>query len=125
MQAQRRPRSGCPIATSLDQIGDRWSLVVIRDLLTGKRRFGEFLASPERITTNILTARLGALERLGLVTRSAYQDRPMRFEYRLTGKGEGLLPALQELCRWANRHMPETWTPPASFMQRRRPDGEP
>lgn len=115
----RAPRSGCPIASSLDQIGDRWSLVIIRDLLTGKKRFSEFLASPERIATNILSERLGALERQGLVKRRRYEKRPQRFEYLLTPKGLGLLPVLQELCRWGNRHMPETWRPPKSFMERR------
>src|SRR5688572_26802037 len=114
----RAPRSGCPIASSLDQIGDRWSLVIIRDLLTGKKRFGEFLDSPERIATNILTERLGALERQGFVKRRRYEKRPERFEYILTPKGTGLLPVLQELCRWANSYLPGTWRPPESFMAR-------
>jgi DNA-binding HxlR family transcriptional regulator len=115
----RAPRSGCPIASSLDQIGDRWSLVIVRDLLTGKKRFGEFVDSPERIATNILTERLGALERQGFVKKRRYEKRPERFEYVLTPKGIGLLPVLQELCRWANRYMPGTWRPPESFMDRR------
>jgi len=110
------PRSGCPIATALDQIGDRWTLVVVRDLINGKARFAEFLASPERITTNVLTDRLATLERDGLVARRRYQDRPPRYEYLLTEKGAALLPVLQDLCRWANRFMPETWRPPESFM---------
>lgn len=113
------PRSGCPIATSLDQVGDRWTLVILRDLVNGKRRFAEFLASPERITTSVLTDRLAALEANGLVERRPYQDRPPRHEYVLTEKGLALLPVLQDLCRWANRFMPETWTPPAAFMDRR------
>jgi DNA-binding HxlR family transcriptional regulator len=115
----RAPRSGCPIASSLDQLGDRWSLVIIRDLLTGKKRFGEFLDSPERIATNILTERLGALERQGFVKKRRYEKRPERFEYILTPKGIGLLPVLQELCRWANGYLPGTWRPPESFMARR------
>jgi DNA-binding HxlR family transcriptional regulator len=115
----REPRSGCPIASTLDIVGDRWTLVILRDLLNGKSRFSQFLASPERITTNILTDRLAAMESAGLVKKSAYQERPMRFEYTLTRKGEALLPILQEMCRWANVHIPGTWTPPASFMARK------
>ena len=115
----RDPRSGCPIATTLDFVGDRWTLVILRDMVIGKKRFSEFLSSPERITTNVLADRLALLERTGLVTRAPYRLRPKRFEYVLTEKGLGLLPVLQEMCRWANRFIPETWTPPASFMDRK------
>ena len=115
----RPPRSGCPIASTLDIAGDRWTLVILRDLLNGKSRFSQFLTSPESITTNVLTDRLAAMEAAGLVTKSAYQQRPRRFEYKLTPKGEALLPVLQEICRWANVHIPGTWTPPESFMARR------
>ncbi len=117
----REPRSGCPIASTLDIVGDRWTLVVLRDLLTGKKRFSQFLDSPEEIATNVLTDRLALLEQAGLVTKVPYQLRPKRFEYSLTEKGEALLPTLQEMCRWANRFLPGTWTPPASFMARKRP----
>jgi DNA-binding HxlR family transcriptional regulator len=120
MTHSRKPaRSGCPIASTLDLVGDRWSLVVIRDMLTGKSRFQQFLASPERITSNILADRLAMLEASGLVEKSAYQAHPPRYDYRLTAAGTGLLPVLQQVCRWANRYLPGTWTPPASFMQRR------
>mgnify|MGYP001324578736 FL=1 len=115
----RAPRSGCPIATTLDIVGDRWTLVILRDLLTGKSRFSQFLTSPEKITTNILTDRLAAMEHAGLVTKDAYQQNPPRFTYVLTQKGEALLPVLQEMCRWANAHVPGTWTPPESFMTKR------
>jgi DNA-binding HxlR family transcriptional regulator len=116
---EREARSGCPIATTLDIVGDRWTLVVLRDLLTGKSRFSQFLSSPERITTNVLTDRLAAMESAGLVTKTAYQQHPRRFEYALTRKGGALLPVLQEICRWANAHVPGTWTPPESFMSRK------
>nr|WP_197427478.1 helix-turn-helix domain-containing protein [Bradyrhizobium retamae] len=112
----REPRSGCPIASTLDIVGDRWTLVILRDLLNGKSRFSQFFSSPEKITTNILTDRLAKMESAGLVTKSAYQERPTRFEYTLTRKGEALLPVLHEMCHWANVHIPGTWTPPASFM---------
>jgi DNA-binding HxlR family transcriptional regulator len=110
-------RSRCPIATSLDVLGDRWSLVIIRDMIVGKRRFGEFLASAERITTSVLADRLAHLESAGLVKRSAYQRHPERFEYALTHQGMALLPLLQEFCRWGNRYFPRTIEPPNNFMQ--------
>lgn len=114
-------RSPCPIATTLDIVGDRWTLVVLRDLLIGKKRFSQFLDSPERIATNVLTDRLALMEREGLVTRTPYQMRPKRFEYCLTPKGEAFHPLLQEMCRWGNRFVPDTWTPPESFMRRKAP----
>lgn len=115
---RREPRSGCPIATTLDIIGDRWTLVILRDMFNGKKRYSEFLDSPERITTNVLADRLVLMEGEGLVTRTPYQLRPKRFDYVLTDKGAASLPVLQEICRWGNRFMPETWTPPPSFMNR-------
>ena len=110
-------RSGCPIASVLDLLGDRWTLVVLRDLLTGKRTYGEFLASPERISTNILADRLRRLEAWGLVEREPYRERPLRFAYPPTQKGADLLPVLQALCRWGNRYIEDTWRPPPSFMK--------
>lgn len=112
-------RSTCPIATALDILGDKWTLVVLRDLLIGKKRFGEFLESPEKITTNILTDRLRRLEHEGFIERRAYQHKPPRYEYYPTSRGESLLPLLQELCRWGNTHYPGTYVPPDSFMKRK------
>lgn len=112
-------RSGCPIASTLDSLGDKWSLVIVRDMLNGKTRFGDFLDSPEGIPTNILTSRLKRMVEMGLVTRRPYQDRPVRHEYILTATGEALLPVLQEICRWANKFIPDTWVPPAQFMARK------
>jgi DNA-binding HxlR family transcriptional regulator len=109
-------RSPCPIACSLDLIGDKWTMVILRDLLTGKSRYSEFLASPERITTNVLADRLERMEAAGLITRTPYQQRPLRHAYALTEMGRALHPSLRELCHWANRYLPGTWTPPASFM---------
>lgn len=125
MPKLKTPRSGCPIATSLDFLGDKWTLVLVRDMILGKTRFGEFLTSPERITTNVLADRLAAMEQEGLVERAAYSQRPPRFEYRLTDKGRALWPVLQDICRWANRYMPETWVPPASFMSKTDQDEAP
>jgi len=120
-EIHRESRSGCPIATTLDIVGDRWTLVVLRDLIMGKTRFSQFLKSPEGIATNVLTDRLALMEQAGLVTKTPYQLRPKRFEYALTPKGEALLPVLQEMSRWANRFVEESWVPPESFMRRKAP----
>ena len=113
------PRSPCPIASTLDFLGDKWTLIIVRDLLTGKSRYGEFLDSPEGISTNILADRLKKLEAAGLVSKKPYGDSAVRNTYALTDKGDALLPVLQEMCRWGNRFLPGTWVPPAFFMERR------
>lgn len=99
-------------------VGDRWSLVIVRDMLNGKSRFGEFLASPEKIGTSVLADRLERLVAVGVAQAIAYQDNPPRYEYRLTPMGEAMLPILQEVCRWANLYRPETWPAPEAFMRR-------
>jgi DNA-binding HxlR family transcriptional regulator len=113
-------RSPCPIASTLDLVGDRWTLVVIRDMFNGKSRYKEFADSPEGIPTNILAERLKRLTENGLAEKQLYEAHPPRFEYRLTHKGAELLPVLQEICKWANVHIPDTWIPPPAFMRRRR-----
>lgn len=110
-------RSGCPIALTLDLVGDRWTLVLIRDLVNGKSRYSEFLNSPEGITTSVLADRLERMERNGLVRKKLYQERPRRFAYELTEAGANLKPVLQAMCRWANLQFPETWEPPETFMR--------
>ena len=109
-------RSDCPITVALEMVGDRWTLVVVRDLLVGKRRYGEFMESPENIPSNILADRLKRLQETGLVTREPYQQSPVRYEYQLTARGRGLLPVLQVLSRWSNEHFPETSSAPDEFM---------
>ncbi len=110
-------RSGCPIASGLEIVGDRWTLVILRDMLTGKTKYADFMDSPERITTNILASRLSQMEENGLVMKREYQTNPVRYSYHLTRKGAELLPLLQCLSRWSNAHMPHTWTPPEYFME--------
>ena len=90
-------------------MGDSWSLLVVRDLLFyDKHRFADFLASPERISTNILADRLRRLERCGLVEKRPYEQRPRRVEYYLTERGRKLLPVLRALIRWGQAHVPGT-----------------
>lgn len=101
-------RSNCPISCSLDLLGDKWTLLVIRDLLLGKKRFQEFLKSPERIATNILADRLKKIEAAGLITQQTYQQKPVRYEYVLTKKGEDLKPVLQSLAKWGITYYPGT-----------------
>jgi DNA-binding HxlR family transcriptional regulator len=100
-------RSTCPIANVLDIVGDKWTLLVVRDLLMlGKRRYGEFQNSPEAIPTNILADRLKRLEAAGLVKKEFYQDNPPRAEYFLTRKGADLGPVLKAMGQWGQRYIP-------------------
>jgi DNA-binding HxlR family transcriptional regulator len=101
-------RSSCPITNVLDTLGDKWTLLVIRDLVLGKRRYQEFTSSPERIASNILADRLKKLETAGLIARQAYQQSPVRYEYLLTEKGEGLKPVLEAIIVWGKKHYPGT-----------------
>jgi len=101
-------RSSCPITNVLDTLGDKWTLLVIRDLVLGKRRYREFTSSPEKIASNILANRLKKLESEGLITRRAYQRNPVRYEYFLTEKGEGLKPVLEAILVWGQKHFPGT-----------------
>jgi DNA-binding HxlR family transcriptional regulator len=101
-------RSCCPITNALDIFGDRWTLLIIRDLVLGKRRYQELISSAEKIASNILADRLKKLEAAGLVTRRAYQQKPARYEYFLTEKGESLKPVLIAIISWGQEHYPDT-----------------
>jgi DNA-binding HxlR family transcriptional regulator len=100
-------RSQCPVASAMDLLGDKWTLVVLRTIFAGRHRFGELLEAPERIATNILSDRLEKLERYGLLTRTAYQENPLRHAYHLTERGADILPVLQALAAWAGKHIPD------------------
>lgn len=100
----RPKRSTCPVSRTLDVLGDRWSLLVVRDLMRGKRRFAEFLESKEGIPTNTLTDRLKRLVRSGIVVRERYSDHPPRVEYVLTPKGEDLRPMIRAMVDWGVQH---------------------
>ena len=101
-------RSACAVANSLDVVGDKWSLLVVRDLLHDKRTYGQLARSPERIPTNILADRLERLESAGIVTRSPYQLHPVRHEYSLTPKGRALGDVLLAFVRWGREFIPGT-----------------
>jgi len=105
-QAERTLRSRCPVARTLDLIGDKWSLLVVRDLLLGKRTYGEMLESPEEIPTNILADRLRRLEQAGIITSTPYQQRPVRYAYALSEKGRDLGEMVLAYVRWGEKHIP-------------------
>jgi DNA-binding HxlR family transcriptional regulator len=101
-------RSPCAVASTLDLVGDKWSLLVVRDLLPGSATYGDLQNSREGIPTNILADRLKKLEGAGIIAKSPYQERPVRYAYKLTGKGRDLSDVLGALVRWGKRHIPDT-----------------
>ena len=104
-EPKSKRRSGCPVSISLDLLGDRWSLLVIRDLMVrGLRTFKEFQAAGEGIASNILADRLRKLESAGIVLAEAAETDGRRVNYRLTEKGIDLAPVLLELLIWGARH---------------------
>ena len=105
-------RSRCPVSCTLDVLGDRWTLLVVRDLIRGKRRFVELVESPERIPTNILADRLKRLVSLGVIQSRRYSDHPPRVEYQLTAKGEDLRPVLRAMVDWGIKHAGGRVPPP-------------
>ncbi len=104
----KHPRSCCPVACTLDLIGDKWTLLVVRDLLFGRSHFREFSASPERIATNILTDRLTRLVDAELVEKFPSPEQPGRDAYRLTKKGKTLGPLVQVIKNWGLEHLEGT-----------------
>ena len=111
-------RSECPITNTLDLIGDKWTLLVVRDMMFLKKKsFNEFLESPESIATNILTDRLKRLEENGIVEKRPYKKNIARYEYTLTRRGEGLRPVLIELIQWGNVHIEGTFVPSKKLLR--------
>jgi DNA-binding HxlR family transcriptional regulator len=114
MSIVRKParRSGCPISVSLEILGDRWSLLIIRDLMVrGFRTFKDFQTSGEGIATNILSDRLKKLEAARILEAEAEESDKRRLNYRLTEKGIDLAPVLLELLTWGAKHE-KTGAPP-------------
>jgi DNA-binding HxlR family transcriptional regulator len=106
--AKRQRRSDCPIACALDLVGDRWTLLIVRDLVLGKTRFEEFLASEEGIATNILAARLKLLEDLGYVARRSDAVDRRRVRYRLTKSGKALRKLVRGIADWGLKNVHRT-----------------
>ena len=99
-------RSKCPMTNTLDLIGDKWTLLVTRDMIFfGRKQFRDFLDSPEGISTNILTERLKRLEKHGIIEKHSYHDNPVRYEYSLTQIGQDLEPVLLEINRWGKNNI--------------------
>ena len=98
-------RSDCPVSVSLDIWGDKWSLLIIRDLMFAKKcTYGDFLKSAEGIATNILAARLQSLEENGIIEKSEHPESKAKVLYRLTQKGIDLFPILVEIHLWAEKY---------------------
>jgi len=97
------PGRPCPIAASLEVVGERWSLLVIRELVLGSRRFTDIVRGTGAPRDRI-AARLKALEAAGVIGRAAYQDRPERFDYHLTESGQDLVSVLDALLAWGDKH---------------------
>ncbi len=102
-------RSDCPISFALDRFGDKWSLLIIRDLLfKEKSSYGEFLASEEKIATNILSDRLQTLQQAEIIKKIANKQDKRKDIYRLTKKGIDLLPILIEIILWSAKYDPQS-----------------
>jgi DNA-binding HxlR family transcriptional regulator len=101
-------RSSCPVSAILDLLGDKWTLLVVRDLMLGRHTYSELQNSPERVPSNILAERLKRLEREGIVERQLYQQRPRRYQYHLTQKGQDLRPVLHAMVAWGSHYVPGT-----------------
>ena len=116
-------RSACPVVFALDLFGDRWTLLIVRDMiLKGSSSYGEFLEAGEGISTNLLAERLRRLEEHGIVTKARDPDHGAKFRYALTKRGIDLAPVLVEMIRWSAKHDAHS---PVSKALRRRLDREP
>jgi DNA-binding HxlR family transcriptional regulator len=126
MPREKKPdrRSDCPVANALDLLGDRWSLLVVRDLaFKGLREFGQFLAAGEGISTNILAERLERLQCAGLIVRSDHPTDGKKYVYRLTEKGVDLVPTLIQLVLWGAKYTADH-AAPADILRRMRSEPE-
>jgi DNA-binding HxlR family transcriptional regulator len=107
-----KQRSTCPVSTALDVLGDKWSLLILRDIVfAGKSTYGEFLQSAEKIATNVLADRLAVLESQGILSKSVASDKKSKFTYRLTEKGVDTVPIIIALVQWGSKHGPTNVDP--------------
>jgi DNA-binding HxlR family transcriptional regulator len=122
--AKQKRKSDCPINFALEIFGDKWSLLIIRDLMfKGKKTYGEFLLSEEKIATNILADRLIMLEEVGLIKSKKDKGNKSKFNYTLTEKGIDLVPVLLEIVKWSAKHDKKT-AAPKEFIDRVKNDRE-
>lgn len=109
-------KSNCPINLTVEIVGDTWSLLIIRDMIAlGKKRFGEFLDSEERIGPSVLADRLAHLERKGIITKKPDETDKRKFIYLLTEKGLDIIPIVYEIARWGSLHCQNPSAPAAWF----------
>ena len=113
----------CSVARSLELIGERWTLLVIREVLYGRRRFSE-MQKTLGVARNVLTNRLQRLVDEGILERRPYSEKPERYEYFLTDKGLDLWPTLVALMHWGDKHMPLSGGPPARLVHKGECGGE-
>lgn len=118
-------RSDCPISSALDHLGDRWSLLIIRDIaFFGKKSYSSLLESEEGIATNILSSRLNSLEKSQIISKQADPSDGRRSIYNLTDAGKDLLPVLVEMIVWSAKHNPEDLDIPEDLVKKAKQDRE-
>lgn len=103
-QTAKKDLPACPVETTLTLIGDKWKVLILRDLLPGKKRFGELKKSIGNVSQKVLTAQLRAMEDSGLINRMVYAEVPPRVEYSLTELGQSLKPILDALWNWGESY---------------------
>ena len=113
-------RTACPVEATLSLISDKWKILILRDLLTGTKRFGELKKSIGSISQKVLTSNLRAMEDDGLVVRQVYAEVPPRVEYTLTDRGESLRPIIDAMRSWGEEHR-RNWQPKRPPSRRRVP----
>ena len=110
-------KESCPVARGLSVVGDRWTILVLRDCFLGIRRF-EQIHERLGITRHILADRLRKLETAGVLRREPYQRRPLRHQYHLTEQGKALYPLIVTLIEWANTNVPHAGEPSVTLVSR-------
>lgn len=104
MNEQTKILPACPVETTLTLIGDKWKVLILRDLLTGTKRFGQLRKSIGTVSQKVLTAQLRAMEESGLITRTVFAEVPPRVEYALTELGYSLKPILDAMVVWGEAY---------------------
>lgn len=105
--ATKLSRTDCPVEATLSLISDKWKVLILRDLLTGTKRFGELKKSIGSISQKVLTSNLRAMENDGLIVRQVFAEVPPRVEYTLTERGESLRPVVDAMRAWGEEHQAE------------------